>query len=132
MILFAIAIVIVLNLIVSKMPTKYTEFDMTDGDRTEVGTEITLFLNEDCVEFANEYRAKEVIEKYCSFMPTAIFVKKANAEEEYETILPEEKTDKEIKDKATKFFLKLAVISVFPNHCTSSGKRTARFKHNFF
>lgn len=73
-----------------------TEFDMEDGTKDTVGTEITLFLNEDCVEFSNEYRAKEVIEKYCSFMPTAIFVKKANAEEEYETILPEEKTDKDI------------------------------------
>ena len=73
-----------------------TEFDMEDGSKDVVGTEITLFLNEVFVEFANEYRAKEVIEKYCSFMPTAIFVKKANAEEEYETILPEEKTDKDV------------------------------------
>ncbi|MDE6312329.1 MAG: molecular chaperone HtpG [Lachnospiraceae bacterium] len=72
-----------------------TEFDMKEGSRTKVGTEITLFLNEDCLEFANEYRAKEVIEKYCSFMPTAIYVSKENAEPEYETILPEEKTDKD-------------------------------------
>ena len=53
-----------------------TEFDMSDGSKTSVGTEITLFLNEDCLEFANEYRAKEVIEKYCSFMPTSIWQKK--------------------------------------------------------
>ena len=72
-----------------------TEFDMSDGNRSEVGTEITLFLNEDCLEFANEYRIKEVLSKYCSFMPTPIFVEKANAEPEYETILPEEKTDKD-------------------------------------
>ena len=72
-----------------------TEFDMEEGNRTEVGTQITLFLNEDCLEFANEYRAKEVIEKYCSFMPTAIYVAKENAEPEYETILPEEKTEKD-------------------------------------
>ena len=72
-----------------------TEYDMGEGTRDTVGTEITLFLNEDCVEFSNEYRAKEVIEKYCSFMPTAIYVSKANAEPEYETILPEEKTDKD-------------------------------------
>ena len=72
-----------------------TEFDMEEGTKKEVGTEITLFLNEDCVEFANEYRAKEVIEKYCSFMPTSIYVSKENAEPEYETILPEEKTDKD-------------------------------------
>ena len=63
-----------------------TEFDMVDGDKDEVGTEITLFLNEDCLEFANEYRAREVIEKYCSFMPTEIYLTKANAETEYETI----------------------------------------------
>ncbi len=72
-----------------------TEFDMTDGNRSEVGTEITLYLNEDCLEFANEYRIKEVLSKYCSFMPTPIFVEKANAEPEYETILPEEKTEKD-------------------------------------
>ena len=63
-----------------------TEFDMVDGDKDEVGTEITLFLNEDCLEFANEYRAREVIEKYCSFMPTEIYLTKANAEIQYETI----------------------------------------------
>ena len=70
-----------------------TEFDMKDGDKTTVGTEITLFLNEDCLEFANEYRAREVIEKYCSFMPTEIYLSKANAPEEYETIDKEDKLD---------------------------------------
>ncbi len=63
-----------------------TEYTMDEGTRTEVGTEITLFLNEDCLEFANEYRMREVIEKYCSFMPVQIFLSKANAEQEYETI----------------------------------------------
>ena len=58
-----------------------------------VGTEITLFLNEDSVEFSNEYRAREVIEKYCSFMPTPIFLEKANAETEYETIDAADKLD---------------------------------------
>ena len=57
-----------------------TEFTMTDGDRTEIGTTITLFLNEESVEFANEYRAREVIEKYCSFMPTEIFLSKEGEE----------------------------------------------------
>lgn len=70
-----------------------TEFDMRDGDMTEVGTKITLFLNEDALEFANEYRAREVIEKYCSFMPVPIFLTKANAETEYETINAEDKLD---------------------------------------
>ncbi len=63
-----------------------TEYEISEGTRTEVGTEITLFLNEDSLEFANEYRAREVIQKYCSFMPTEIFLEKANAEQEYETI----------------------------------------------
>ena len=70
-----------------------TEFDMTDGSKEGVGTEITLYLNEDCLEFANEYRAREVIEKYCSFMPTPIFLSKANAETEYETIDAADKLD---------------------------------------
>ena len=72
-----------------------TEFDMSDGSKSTVGTEITLFLNEDCLEFANEYRAREVIEKYCSFMPTPIFLKKENAEPEYETIPADEVTEKD-------------------------------------
>ena len=72
-----------------------TEFDMKDGNKTTVGTEITLFLNEDCLEFANEYRAREVLTKYCSFMPTEIYLVNETAEPEYETILPEEKTDKD-------------------------------------
>ena len=63
-----------------------TEYDMSEGSKTTVGTEITLFLNEDCLEFANEYRVREVLEKYCSFMPVEIFLSKANAPQEYETI----------------------------------------------
>ena len=66
---------------------------MADGTKEGVGTEITLFLNEDSVEFSNEYRAREVIEKYCSFMPTPIFLEKANAETEYETIDAADKLD---------------------------------------
>ena len=63
-----------------------TQYEMQDGNKTEVGTEITLYLNEDCLEFANEYRVREILEKYCSFMPVEIFLSKANAEPEYETI----------------------------------------------
>ena len=57
-----------------------TEFTMDDGDKTEVGTEITLFLNEDCLKFCNEYEAREVIKKYCSFMPYEIYLSKAEDE----------------------------------------------------
>ena len=70
-----------------------TEYEMQDGSKTEVGTEITLFLNEDCLEFANEYRAREVLEKYCSFMPVEIFLAKENVEPEYETIDEEDVLD---------------------------------------
>ena len=70
-----------------------TEYEMQDGNKTTVGTEITLFLNEGSLEFANEYRAREVLEKYCSFMPVEIFLSKANAEPEYETIDEEDLLD---------------------------------------
>ena len=99
-----------------------TEYELSDSDKTTVGTEITLFLNEDSLAFANEYRAREVIEKYCSFMPTEIFLSKANAEVQYETIdvadrvalndihplwakTPSECTEDEYKDFYRKVFL---------------------------
>lgn len=73
-----------------------TEYDMEEGNKDTVGTEITLFLNEDSVQFSNEYRVREVIEKYCSFMPVEIFLSKENAEQEYETILEEELRDDDV------------------------------------
>ena len=63
-----------------------TEYDIQDGNKTVAGTEITLFLNEESLEFCNEYRMREVLEKYCSFMPVNIYLSKENAEQEYETI----------------------------------------------
>ncbi|MCI8939006.1 MAG: molecular chaperone HtpG [Dorea sp.] len=63
-----------------------TEYEMSEGSKLGVGTEITLCLNEDSLQFANEYKAREVIEKYCSFMPVPIYLAKENAEQEYETI----------------------------------------------
>ena len=63
-----------------------TEYELVEGSKTEPGTEITLFLNEESVEFANEYRMREVIEKYCSFMPVDIYLSKEDAPQEYETI----------------------------------------------
>jgi len=73
-----------------------TEYEMQEGSCDVIGTEITLYLNEDSLEFANEYRAKEVLEKYCSFMPVEIFVSKANAEQEYETIPEEDLKDTDV------------------------------------
>ena len=72
-----------------------TEYEMQEGNKTTVGTEITLYLNEDSLEFANEYRAREVLERYCSFMPTEIFLSKANAEPEYDTIDEDDVLDTE-------------------------------------
>ena len=73
-----------------------TEYTIADGDRTAVGTEITLFLNEDSLEFSNEYRMREVLEKYCSFMPVEIFLSNANAEQQYETIDESELTEDDV------------------------------------
>lgn len=69
-----------------------TEFDMREGERSEVGTTVTLFLNEDVLEFCNEYKAREVIKKYCSFMPTEIYLSKENTTDT-QTIDADEKLD---------------------------------------
>lgn len=95
-----------------------TEYDMTDGDKTEVGTTVTLYLNDDCTEFANEYRAREVIEKYCSFMPYEIYLDNTDDTEEktemidkdelldtdtiVETVVEEAKTEEVEKEDGTK------------------------------
>lgn len=73
-----------------------TEYTIDDGSRTTVGTEITLFLNEESLEFANEYRMREVLQKYCSFMPVEIFLSNANAEQQYETIDESELTEEDV------------------------------------
>jgi len=80
-----------------------TEFDMKDGDKTEVGTTITLYVNEDCLKFCNEYEAKEVVKKYCSFMPYEIFVGKLNTTEteviKEEELLPTDEVIEKIEPK---------------------------------
>ena len=70
-------------------------FEMGPSDKDTVGTRIILHLHEDSYEFANEYRVREVLDKYCSFMPVEIFLTKANAEPEYETIPSEEVTEED-------------------------------------
>ena len=67
-----------------------SEYSMSKGNRTTRGTEITLYLNEDSYEFSNEYRAREVITKYCSFMPVEIYLSKEGGEQEYQTIEKDE------------------------------------------
>ena len=83
-----------------------TEYDISEGTKTTPGTEITLYLNEDSYEFANEYKAKEVLDKYCSFMPVPIFVTNEDAGEQTEEIPEEEVTE---KDTVLNTFIKDAV-----------------------
>ncbi len=73
-----------------------TEFSMREGDKSGVGTKITLFINEDVLEFCNIYKAREVIKKYCSFMPTEIYLSKANTDETETIDKGEELPDDEI------------------------------------
>ncbi|KIR03430.1 Chaperone protein HtpG [Lachnospiraceae bacterium TWA4] len=72
------------------------DFKMSESEKTSVGTTIKLYLNEDSYEFSNEYRAREVLEKYCSFMPTEIFLTVAGKEQEYETVEPSEVRDDDV------------------------------------
>lgn len=72
-----------------------TEFDMKEGTKEGHGTLITLYLNEDSAEFANEYRAREILDKYCAFMPVEIYLNDETAEPQYDTIEKEELTDKD-------------------------------------
>ena len=112
-----------------------TEFSMEDGTRTEVGTEITLFVNEDVLEFCNEYKAREIIKKYCSFMPTEIFLSKVDTEETQtineedklptdevvETITPEKPEDKiklKIKKRPELLNETAPLWTKHPNECT--------------
>ena len=112
-----------------------TEFDMDEGSRTEVGTEITLFINEDCLEFCNEYKAREVIKKYCSFMPIEIYLSKANTTEtqiikadeklDTDTIVEEIKKEKEEDEQKLKIKKRPELLNEtqplwakHPNECT--------------
>ena len=83
-----------------------TEYDISEGTKATPGTDITLYLNEDSYEFANEYKAKEVLDKYCSFMPVPIFVTNEDAGEQTEEIPEEEVTE---KDTVLDTFIKDAV-----------------------
>lgn len=73
-----------------------TEYTMEEGNKEGRGTAITLYLNEDSVEFANEYRIKEVLDKYCSFMPVEIYF--TNADEVLDTEEDDEVIDAEAEE----------------------------------
>ena len=83
-----------------------SEYSIEEGTRTEIGTEITLFLNDDSLEFCNEYRMREVLEKYCSFMPVEIYLedegsaaKKREEEAEKRRLEDHEKAVREAVEK---------------------------------
>ena len=112
-----------------------TEFDMDEGTRSEVGTEITLFINEDCLEFCNEYKAREVIKKYCSFMPIEIYLSKANTTEtqiiteaeklDSDNVIEEIKKEKEEDEQKLKITKRPELLNEtqplwakHPNECT--------------
>lgn len=89
------------------------EFEMSEGDKTERGTTITLYLNEDSYEFSNEYRAREVLNKYCSFMPVPIYLKNENAP------VPEKKEGGEDKKEEEKSLNNTTPLwNKHPNDCT--------------
>ena len=73
-----------------------TEFEMTDGEKEGHGTVITLYLNEDSTEFSNEFRAREVLQKYCAFMPVEIFVNDETREPMLETIEADELQESDV------------------------------------
>lgn len=112
-----------------------TEYTMTEGDKELVGTSITLFLNEDCLEFCNEYKAREVIQKYCSFMPTEIYLSKADTKEtelipvseklDTDTVVEEVKAEKEDEEDQLKIVKRPQLLNdtnplwtKHPNDCT--------------
>ena len=71
-----------------------TEYEMTDGDKKTIGTTITLHLNDDCLKYDNEWEMREIIEKYCSFMPVEIYITKLP--KETETIQADQKKDNDV------------------------------------
>ena len=93
-----------------------SEYTMEETTKDSVGTVITLYLSEDCTEFSNYYRAKEILDKYCGFMPTEIYLSNENtadtqtvkesevlpSDEIVETIEPEQKEGEEPKEKQVK------------------------------
>ena len=72
-----------------------TNYTMSESDDDIRGTAITLYLNEDCLEYANEYRVKEVIQKYCAFMPYNIYFINEDKEEEEAAKKEAEKKEKD-------------------------------------
>ena len=95
-----------------------TEYELSDGDKTTVGTQITLHLNEESLEFANEYRAREIIEKYCSFMPVEIFLSKANEEPKMEKVKDEDGNEIEKEVEPSSLSDTNPLWTRHPNECS--------------
>ncbi|MGN0383943.1 MAG: molecular chaperone HtpG [Eubacterium sp.] len=109
------------------------EFTMSDSDRSEHGTEITLYLNEDCYEFSNEFRVREVLEKYCSFMPVEIYVEtplvqKEESDKQNDT--EDSKENKESEEKPVPINTTTPLWAKHPNECTEEEYK--EFYHKTF
>ncbi|MDD6794777.1 MAG: molecular chaperone HtpG [Clostridiaceae bacterium] len=98
-----------------------TEYEVTDSDKTSVGTTVTLYLNDESKEFSDEYKIRSILHKYCSFMPVEIYLEnectkkdEENKEEKKVEAIndtkplwlkkPSECTDEEYKDFYKKVF----------------------------
>ncbi|MCR5009167.1 MAG: molecular chaperone HtpG [Oribacterium sp.] len=71
-----------------------TDFELTEGNKTDIGTVITLHLNDDCLKYDNEWEMREIIDKYCSFMPVEIYITKLP--KDTETIDADKKNDTDV------------------------------------
>ena len=112
------------------------DYEMEGSEKTDIGTRITLHLNEDSYEFSNEYRVREILEKYCSFMPTEIYLHKENAEPEYDEVETGEKDadGNPIKEKVLKTPQPIndttPLWTKHPNECTDEEYK--EFYHKVF
>jgi molecular chaperone HtpG len=94
-------------------------YEMSDGERETVGTTITLYLNDDSYEFCNEYRAREVLNKYCSFMPVSIYLDVVKTEEETTEATDAEEAKEEKKPEEPKPINDTHPLwTKHPNECT--------------
>lgn len=83
-----------------------TEYTMSAGKRKEVGTTITIYFNDDSNDYLEDSKIKDILEKYCNFMPFPIELdgKPVNQKEALWNRKPKDVTDEEYKDFYKKFF----------------------------
>lgn len=92
------------------------EFNLESSDKTTRGTEIILYVSEDSEEFLNDFALKDVLNKYCNFMPSEIYFHSGDPEKEEQ--------EKEAINDTTPLWLKSA------NDCTDEQYKD--FYHKLF